>query len=56
MEKKKIRKVMLLNEKKLSKYATVDKEAVRLKEEIEDIRPEYYRDIDKIVWSKSYFR
>jgi dGTPase len=52
----KIRKKMLSHEKQFGKYATSDKKAIRLKEETKDIRPEYFRDIDRIIWSKSYFR
>lgn len=51
-----IRNKMLSHEKELGEYATKDIEAIRLKEEIKDIRPEYYRDVDRIIWSKSYFR
>ena len=51
-----IREKMLVHEKELGEYATRDKEAIRLKEEEKDIRPEYYRDVDRIIWSKSYFR
>lgn len=51
-----IRKKMLVHEKELGEYATLDEYAIRLKEEIKDIRPEYYRDVDRIIWSKSYFR
>ena len=51
-----IRNKMLVNEKELGQYAARDKYSIRLKEEEKDIRPEYYRDIDRIIWSKSYFR
>ena len=51
-----IRNKMLVHEKELGEYATKDIEAIRLKEEKKDIRPEYYRDVDRIIWSKSYFR
>ena len=51
-----IRNKMLAHEKGLGEYAARDKEAIRLKEEKKDIRPEYYRDGDRIIWSKSYFR
>lgn len=51
-----IKKNMLRYEKSLSKYATLDKEAKRLKELNDDIRPNYYRDIDKIIHSLSYTR
>jgi len=53
---KELRNKMLINEKELGEYAAKDKEAIRLKEEQKDIRPEYYRDADRIIWSKSYFR
>lgn len=51
-----IRNKMLEHEKQLGKYAAKDKDAIRLNEEKKDIRPEYYRDADRIIWSKSYFR
>ena len=51
-----IRKKMLIHEKDIGEYGTLDEQAIRLKEEIKDIRPEYFRDIDRIIWSKSYFR
>ncbi len=51
-----IRNKMLTHEKDIGKYGTLDKTAIRLKEEEKDIRPEYFRDIDRIIWSKSYFR
>ena len=53
---KDLRKKMLIHEKSLNKYATKDKQSQRLKEEKKDMRPEYFRDIDRIIWSKSYFR
>lgn len=40
----------------LSKYATSDNEAIRLKEDKEDFRTPYFRDIDKIIYSLSYIR
>mgnify|MGYP005806099239 CR=1 FL=1 len=46
----------LRKEKDLSKYATKSSEAVRLKEEKEDIRPPYFHDIDRIIHSLSYTR
>ena len=51
-----IRNKMLSNEQSLNYYACKDKDAIRLKEETKDIRPEYFRDIDRIIWSNSYFR
>jgi len=51
-----IKKNMLRYEKGLSKYATLDKFAKRLNKLNDDIRPNYYRDIDKIIHSLSYTR
>ena len=51
-----IRNKMLAHEKELGEYGTLDKSAIRLREEVKDIRPEYFRDVDRIIWSKSYFR
>ena len=51
-----IRNKMLIYEKEIGEYGTLDKQAIRIKKEEKDIRPEYYRDIDRIIWSKSYFR
>ncbi len=56
MEIEKIRNRMLKNECNLSSFASFDKDAIRLYHNDSDIRPEYYRDIDRIIWSKSYFR
>ncbi len=47
---------MLKYENGLSKYATLDKDAFRLSNYCGDIRPNYYRDIDKIIHSLSYTR
>ena len=46
----------LNNEKYLSKYACFDKDAIRLKEDNPDIRPEFFHDIDRIIHSLSYTR
>jgi len=51
-----IRKTMLKNEKYLNKFATKDKDAIRLKQQNKDLRPEYFKDIDKIIYSNSYVR
>lgn len=52
-----IKNNMLKNEKHLSKYATKDRDAVRLFGSLsEDIRPNYFRDIDRIIYSLSYTR
>ena len=42
--------------KKLSKYACRDEEAITLYEELEDIRPRFFRDSDRIIYSLSYTR
>ena len=53
-----IKELMLKNEKNLSKYACYDKDAVRMDDSIfvEDIRPNYFRDTDRIIHSSSYTR
>ena len=55
MNSKKIYKNML-KERGLSKYACKDKDAIRLNEYKGDIRPNYFRDIDRIIHSLSYTR
>ena len=40
----------------LSMYATKDWDAIRLKDEDKDIRPSFFRDIDRIIYSLSYTR
>ena len=48
---------MLRYEKCYSEYATLDKDAIRFNNKIEnDIRPEYFHDIDRIIHSLSYTR
>ncbi len=56
LDYKKIRQKMLEREKFLSCYATKSCEAIRLAEEIEDIRTPFFRDIDRIIHSLSYTR
>ena len=56
MNKDSLRETMLLHEKNLSPYATFDKDAIRLKSLEEDIRPNYFRDTDRIIHSLSYTR
>ncbi len=46
----------LSKEKSLSKYATRSSDAIRFKEEKEDIRPPFFHDIDRIIHSLSYTR
>ena len=47
---------MLMHESLLKDYACFDKDAIRLKSENPDIRGEFFRDSDKIIFSKSYLR
>lgn len=57
MENRDIAKKNFLNkELKLSKYATKSSEAIRLYKDDEDIRPPFFRDIDRIIYSLSYTR
>lgn len=51
-----IKSNMLRYENDLSDYASRDKDAIRIDEYLEDIRPNYYRDIDRIIHSLSYTR
>ena len=46
----------LRKEKDLSPYATKSSDAIRFKEEKEDIRPPFFHDIDRIIHSLSYTR
>ena len=46
----------LNNEKNLSKYACRDSDAIRIREDDDDIRPNYFHDIDRIIHSLSYTR
>lgn len=55
MNQKKIYKNML-KEKNLNKFACKDSNAIRLQEYKGDIRPNYFRDIDRIIHSLSYTR
>lgn len=47
---------MLKNEKNYSEYATLDKDAIRLYPNEDDLRPAYFRDIDRIIYSLAYTR
>ena len=48
---------MLNKERYLSKYATLSSDAIRLKEETDDdIRTDFYRDIDRIMYSLGFLR
>ena len=50
------KKNFLKKENNLSKYATKTSDAIRLREDKEDIRPAFFRDIDRIIYSLSYTR
>lgn len=50
------KKNFLKKEENLSIYATKSSDAIRLKEDNEDIRPAFFRDIDRIIHSLSYTR
>ena len=52
----KARDNFLLNENYLSKYATKSSDAIRLIGFEEDIRPSFFHDIDRIIYSLSYTR
>ncbi len=46
----------LLREENLSDFATKSSDAIRVKENIDDFRTPYFRDIDRIIHSLSYTR
>lgn len=47
---------MLLKEKDLSQFACKSEQGIWLKDDVEDIRPIFYRDIDRIIHSSGYTR
>lgn len=51
-----IKNNMMKREETLSKYATKSSRCIRLKEEPEDIRPNFFHDIDRVIHSMSYTR
>lgn len=51
-----IKENMLKYEKTLNQYASKDINAIRINKHLDDIRPNYYRDIDRIIHSLSYTR
>ena len=51
-----IKENFLKKEQNYSKYATKSSDAIRLKEEKEDIRPAFFHDIDRIIHKLSYSR
>ena len=50
------RKNMLLKENSLSDYACKSQDAILLKKDKDDIRPIFFRDIDRIIHSFGYTR
>ena len=56
METTELRKIMIKNEEYLSPYACRDKDSIRLKPIDDDLRPNYFRDTDRIIHSLSYTR
>ena len=51
-----IRWAMLERESLLSENACKSNESIRLKQESKDLRPEFFRDIDRIIHSQGYTR
>ncbi len=51
-----IKENMLRYENNLSQYASKSTDAIRYKKIVEDIRPNYFRDIDRIIYSRCYTR
>lgn len=52
-----IKEIMRRSEDRLSNFACKSEEGIKLREEEkEDIRPMFFRDIDKIIHSQSYAR
>lgn len=51
-----IKNTMHKKDKFLSPYASKNEEGLRLNQESQDIRPNYFRDIDRIIYSLSYTR
>ena len=56
MDVKKVKENMGYKNNHLLSYATRDDDAIRFDDIEEDIRPPFFRDIDKIVYSLSYTR
>ena len=52
----KVKLIMSHNESGLSKYACRSEDGIKLNGEMQDIRPMFFRDIDKIIHSQSYAR
>lgn len=56
MKATELKNELLMREERLSEYATLSKDAVRIRYEREDIRPAYFHDIDRIIHCLSYTR
>ncbi len=56
MNDDKIKEMLLRKEEALSVFAIKSSEAVRIKEEKEDIRPAFFHDVDRIIHSMAYTR
>ncbi len=52
----KIKANMFRHNDYLSQYACYDQQAIRLVNETSDIRPDFFRDIDRIIYSSAYAR
>lgn len=52
----KITEIMHSKDNNLSQYASKNEEGIRLKSESSDIRPNYFRDTDRIIYSLAYNR
>ena len=48
-----LKEIMLTNEKLFSEYACKSQDGIKINKEVEDIRPVFFRDIDKIRRSMS---
>ncbi len=51
-----IKNIMTHNESMLSEYACKSEDGIKFTDEAEDIRPIFFRDIDKIIHSQAYTR
>lgn len=51
-----VKEIMLKRETLYSEFATLDQESIRLDDYIPDIRPNFFRDIDRIIHTDSYTR
>lgn len=51
-----VEKKMIERENLFSSYATLSKNAIRLQKEEKDIRPAFFRDVDRIIYSLAYTR